>query len=94
MKVTAPGFQTTVEKAFTLVLNQTARVNVQLKVGQVSETVDVSGSAPVLQTEDAQVGTVMDANSITNLSITGRNYIQLTLLQLGVVTNLTSPPLH
>jgi hypothetical protein len=86
VKVTAPGFQTTVEKAFTLVLNQTARVNVQLKVGQVSETVEVSGSAPVLQTEDAQVGTVMDANSITNLSITGRNYIQLTLLQPGVVT--------
>ena len=86
VKVTAAGFQTAVEKPFTLVLNQTARVNVQMSVGKVGETVKVSGSAPVLQTEDAQVGTVMDANSIANLSITGRNYIQLTLLQPGVVT--------
>jgi hypothetical protein len=86
VKVTATGFQTAVEKPFTLVLNQTARVNLQMSVGKVSETVEVSSSAPVLQTEDAQVGTVMDANSISNLSITGRNYIQLTLLQPGVVT--------
>ena len=86
VKVTAAGFQTTVEKPFTLVLNQTARVNVQMSVGKVSQTIEVSSSAPVLQTEDAQVGTVMDANSISNLSITGRNYIQLTLLQPGVVT--------
>ena len=86
MKVTAAGFQTTVEKPFTLVLNQTARVNVQMSVGKVSQTIEVSSSAPVLQTQDAQVGSVMDANSISNLSITGRNYIQLTLLQPGVVT--------
>src|SRR5579862_7244180 len=86
VKVAATGFQTAVEKPFTLVLNQTARVNVQMSVGKVSETIEVSSSAPVLQTEDAQVGAVMDANSIANLSITGRNYIQLTLLQPGVVT--------
>jgi hypothetical protein len=86
VKVTATGFQTVAEKPFTVVLNQTARVNVQMSVGKVNETVEVSSSAPVLQTEDAQVGTVMDANSISNLSITGRNYIQLTLLQPGVVT--------
>ena len=86
LKVTAAGFQTAVEKPFTLVLNQTARVNVQMSVGKITETVEVSSSAPVLQTQDAQVGAVMDANSITNLSITGRNYIQLTLLQPGVVT--------
>ncbi len=86
VKVTAAGFQTTVEKPFTLVLNQTARVNVQMSVGKVSQTIEVSSSAPVLQTQDAQVGSVMDANSISNLSITGRNYIQLTLLQPGVVT--------
>ena len=46
VKVTAPGFQTSVHPPFTLELNQTARVNVQLKVGKVSETVEVTGSAP------------------------------------------------
>jgi hypothetical protein len=86
VRVTAAGFGTTVHPPFTLELNQTARINVQLKVGKVSETVEVTSSAPVLQTEDAQVGTVMDANSVTNLALESRNYIQLTLLSPGVVT--------
>src|SRR5581483_1958401 len=51
VKVTAPGFQTALHPAFTLVLNQTARVDVQMKVGQVNETVEVTTAAPVLQTE-------------------------------------------
>src|SRR4029077_10247558 len=79
-RVTAPGFQSAVHPPFTLELNQTARVNVQLKVGKVSETVEVTAGAPILQTEDAQVGTVMDSNSVTNLALESRNYIQLTLL--------------
>jgi len=86
VKVTAPGFQTAVHPPFTLELNQTARVNVQLKVGRISETVEVTSTAPVLQTEDAQVGTVMDSNSVTNLALASRNYIQLTLMSPGVVT--------
>jgi hypothetical protein len=86
VKVTAPGFQTSVQPPFTLELNQTARVNVRLSVGKVSETVEVTGVAPVLQTEDAQVGTVLDANSVTGLALESRNYIQLTLLSPGVVT--------
>jgi hypothetical protein len=86
VKVTAQGFDTAQFPPFTLVLNQTARINAQMKVGHVSETVEVSGATPVLQTEDAQVGTVLDANSIASLALTSRNYIQLTLLSPGVVT--------
>ena len=47
LKVSATGFQTAAYPAFTLQLNQTARLNVSMKVGQVSETVEVTGSAPV-----------------------------------------------
>jgi Carboxypeptidase regulatory-like domain len=86
VKVTSPGFQTAEHPPFALELNQTARVNVQMKVGKVSETVEVTGSTPVLQTEDAQVGTVMDSNTITNLALTTRNYVQLTLLTPGAVS--------
>src|SRR5437870_369834 len=46
VKVSASGFSTSQIPAFTLVLNQTARVDVQMKVGQVSETVEVTGAAP------------------------------------------------
>jgi hypothetical protein len=86
VKVSASGFQSAQRPAFTLVLNQAARVDVQLKVGKVSETVEVTGAAPVLQTEDAKVGTVMDANSITNLALETRNYVQLTLLTPGTIS--------
>lgn len=85
-EATAPGFEKTVYPPFTLVLNQTARLTFKMKVGKVSETVEVTGSAPILQTEDAQVGTVIDSTTLTSLALTTRNYIQLTLLTPGVVT--------
>jgi hypothetical protein len=85
-EATAPGFGKTVYPPFTLVLNQTARLNFQMKVGKVSETVEVTGAAPVLQTQDAQVSTIFDSTTVTSLALTTRNYIQLTLLSPGVVT--------
>src|SRR5437870_5716291 len=86
VKVSASGFSTSQIPAFTLVLNQTARVDVQMKVGQVSETVEVTGAAPILQTETTQVSTIID--SVTNdiLPLATRNYVELTLLSPGSVS--------
>ena len=86
LKVTAQGFQTSVHPAFTLVLNQTARIDVQMKVGQVSETVEVTGAAPILKTESTSVDTVIDSNTNDRLPLATRNYVQLTLLAPGSVT--------
>jgi Carboxypeptidase regulatory-like domain len=86
LKVSAPGFQTSVYPPFTLQLNQTARVNISMKVGQVSETVEVTGSAPVLQSQSAEVGTIIDARTSDNLPLATRNYVQLTLLTPGAIT--------
>ena len=83
VKISAQGFQSAVQPPFTLVLNQTARVDMQLKVGQVSETVEVSGAAPVLQTQSVEVSTVIDANTNVSLPLASRNYLQLTLLAPG-----------
>jgi len=83
VKVSAQGFQSAVQPPFTLVLNQTARVDVQLKVGQVSETVEVSGAAPILQTQSTEVSTIIDASTNVNLPLASRNYLQLTLLAPG-----------
>jgi len=84
VKVTAAGFQTAVHPPFVLVLNQTARVDVQMKVGKVSETVEVTGAAPILQTQSTEVSTVIDANTNVSLPLASRNYLQLTLLAPGV----------
>ena len=85
LKVEALGFQTAVYHSVTLVLNQTARVDFQLKVGQATESIDVTSIAPLLQTDSTQLSTVMDSNSNINLPLRSRNYIQLTLLAPGSV---------
>ena len=86
VKTTAPGFDTAVHQPFTLVLNQTARLTFQMRIGKVSETLEVTGSAPVLQTENAQVNNVIDARTTDNLPLATRNYVQLTLLSPGSVS--------
>ncbi len=86
VKISAPGFQTAVHTGITLVLNQTARIDMQMKMGQVSETVEVTGSAPVLQTERTEVGTIIDSTTNEALPLATRNYVQLTLLAPGAVT--------
>jgi hypothetical protein len=86
LRISAPGFQTAVHLDITLVLNQTARIDMQMKMGQVSETVEVSGAAPVLKTETAQVDTIIDSRTNERLPLATRNYVQLTLLSPGAVT--------
>ena len=80
----APGFQTATYPKFTLVLNQTANLSFQMKLGNVSEHVEVSAAAPVLQTQSTEVSTLIDANTNVSLPLASRNYLQLTLLAPGV----------
>jgi hypothetical protein len=86
VKVTAPGFETSVYPPFALVLNQTARVDAQLKVGKISETIEVTGAVPLLQTETTDVSTHIDSVVSENVPLITRNYGQLTLLTPGAVS--------
>ena len=81
-----PGFKRLVTNAITLEVNQTARVDLTLEVGAVAETVEVKDLAPLLQTENTQLGHVVSGNTTVNLPLNGRNFAQLTLLSPGVVT--------
>jgi hypothetical protein len=84
LKVEAKGFQSVIHAPFTLVLNQTARIDVELKMGAVTETVQVTGETPLLQAQSTEVSTLIDANTITSVALASRNYLQLTLLAPGV----------
>ncbi|HKU19487.1 MAG TPA: TonB-dependent receptor [Terriglobales bacterium] len=86
LKASAAGFQTVEYPAFTLVLNQTARIDISLKVGQVNQTVVVTGEAPLLETENTMVSTVIDSVSADKLPLATRNYVQLTLLSPGSIS--------
>ena len=86
LKIEKRGFQTSLYPAFVLTLNQVARIDVQLKVGEVSQTVEVTGAAPVLKTESTQVDTIINSATNDNLPLASRNYVQLTLLAPGTVS--------
>jgi hypothetical protein len=86
VKVETTGFQSALHAPFDLQLNQTARIDVALTLGAVSQQVEVTTAAPALQTQTTDVGTAMEARTIANLPLETRNYNQLTLLVPGAVT--------
>ena len=86
LKVEKSGFSVASRPAFVLALNQVARIDIALKVGQASETVEVTGAAPVMETQTTQVDTIIDAATNDNLPLASRNYVQLTLLAPGAVS--------
>jgi len=86
LKVEKTGFASLAYPAFVLTLNQVARIDVVLKVGQVTETIEVNTSAPILKTDATQVDTIINAATNDNLPLASRNYVQLTLLAPGSVS--------
>jgi hypothetical protein len=85
LRVEKQGFQTTAYPAFALVLNQSARIDAELKVGQVTQTVEVTGAARILKTESTLVDTILDSKTNEALPLATRNYVELTLLSPGAV---------
>ena len=86
------GFQAQKVDSITLQVEQAARVDFTLQVGNAAETVNVSAAIAALQTENASVGSVIDAGKIVELPLNGRNFIQLAQLipgvQAGTPTNV------
>ena len=91
LKVEAPGFQTSVRTGIELQVQQTARIDITLAVGQASQTVEVSASGVMLTTESASVGTVIQEKSITDLPLNGRNFLQLVALSPNVSYGFAAP---
>src|SRR5579871_4687328 len=86
IRVEFSGFQTAVHAAVPLALNQTARLDFAMTLGQVSQTLEVTSAAPLLQTDTTDVGSILQSSAIANLPLETRNYNQLTLLVPGSVT--------
>src|SRR5215467_14086745 len=83
VRVTAPGFQTATS-TIEIQVQQTARVDFALVVGQANQTVEVSALAAALTTENATVGTVIAEKNINDLPLNGRNFLQLVALAPNV----------
>src|SRR5712691_1327039 len=61
-----------------------ARANVQLQVGEVSQTVEVEAQSPALQTDSATLSTLVSAQSVQDMPLNGRNYVPLVQSTVGV----------
>jgi hypothetical protein len=85
IRVTSKGFQTAVRSGLDLAMNQTVKADFAMTLGQVSETVEVTAAAPLLQTQSTEVGQIIDSKTNENLPLATRNYIQLTLLAPGSI---------
>lgn len=79
------GFQKSVLNDFSLQVDQRASLDIALKAGQITETVEVNSEASPLQTESASVGTVISQEKIVRLPLNGREFQQLALLVPGAV---------
>jgi uncharacterized surface anchored protein len=79
------GFQRLVRSEFELQVDQRAGLDLPLKAGQITETVEIKDEASILQTESASVGTVISQEKIVRLPLNGREFQQLALLVPGAV---------
>jgi len=81
-----PGFKKEIRTAITLELDQRARIDMSLTVGQVSESLEVTAQAPLVQTDDSSVGAVIDHTKVIELPLNGRQFESLVQLVPGAVT--------
>src|SRR5213594_2871249 len=86
---TLPGFKKFVDSALTLQVNQAARLDISLTVGDTGEQITVTADAPLLETETSGRGAVIDQRKIVELPLNGRDYNLLAQLSPGVLTPTT-----
>ncbi|NYF78969.1 TonB-dependent receptor [Granulicella arctica] len=82
--VTAPGFSTTTQENITLHVQDHAAVNIELKTGAENTTVTVTTAPPLLQTQEGSTGQVIEAKTINETPLNGRNWIFIAQLTAGV----------
>ncbi len=80
-----PGFKKFVREAIALQVNQVGRIDIRLEVGGIAETIEVTQSTSMIETETSARGSVIDLKKIVELPLNGRDYNQLALLSPGVV---------
>ena len=85
IEAVAPGFAPKQVSSLRLEVGQTARVDFELAIGAVAETVNVTASAQLLNTETTDVGQVIDNKRIVEMPLNGRNYLQLAQFTAGVL---------
>ncbi len=84
VEVEAPGFNKAIQRNIPIRVEDRVRVDFAMRVGQVSESVEVTASTPLLQSENNTLGRVVEETAIKQLPLRGRDAFELVLLTPGV----------
>ena len=84
ISVTKEGFKETVQKNVSLQVAQSAKIDLVIEIGALTETVNVSSSAPQLETQTSSLGQVITGQTVENLPLNGRSSFRLIALTPGV----------
>ena len=84
ISVSQPGFKKYLRKGLPLDLNEVLTVDIALQLGGGTETVEVTGAPPVVDTTSTQLGAVVDERAVSQLPLNARDTYQLLQLQPGV----------
>src|SRR5262245_3859385 len=74
------GFKQLTREGIRLEVNQTARIDLTMQLGDVTETVSVTASAPLLESSTSSIGAVIETKAVSDLPLNGRNFVQLAIL--------------
>lgn len=83
LKVSNQGFKTKVQTNLVLETGAVVKVDMQLEVGSVTESVEVTAAAPMLQTQETSVAGVVTQQQLERIPVNGRNYTRLLVLMPG-----------
>jgi hypothetical protein len=86
------GFKQAVIKSVRLLANRTVRVDLALEPGTVTQTIEVQGTAPVVNSENATIGNILESSVITAIPLNGRTLDRLIRISAGVTTDSASNP--
>src|SRR5204862_6227490 len=87
-----PGFATVSKKEIDVTVSTTPAVDFAMKVATVAETVNVTGSTPLIETTSSSVGGVVDVRRIESLPLNGRQFANLAATIPGVGLGFHSDP--
>ncbi len=94
LTVKAAGFQTLTRNGITVQAQQHYVLNLSLTVGNQSQTVTVTSAAPLINTANASVSTVIATSSVADLPLNGRTPASLAELSAGVITTSAPEIIH
>jgi hypothetical protein len=88
LTVRVSGFEPLILKGIHVQITEVSRLKIQLKIGGAKEQITASSKSPLLQTENATLGRVIDQETVVNLPLVDRNYTEILGLTAGINTDI------